>query len=67
MYATEFRSSRSEQELVNNVFGKCVTDELSQNLQWKTGGRGNDKRQGLSCLVEIDAMIGGNLDIYSVV
>lgn len=45
------------------MYEHFVTDELSEQLQWKSGDRGTDKRQGLNCLINFVASIGGKLQM----
>lgn len=48
---------------MNNVFLRQISKSVCQDLQWKTGGRGVDKRQGLSCFINILGVIGGKVSI----
>lgn len=56
----EFRSAKSPADFVHSVYGKLISNQTSQFVQWKASGRKGDDRQGLSCLVNLFGVIGGD-------
>lgn len=59
--ANEFRSCRSDADFIHNVYWRLIAHESSQDMQWRADGRKGDNRQGLSCFLNIVAVIGGKL------
>ena len=46
-------------DVANCLWAKMITGQVSDDLQWKTGGRKNDNRPGVSKFVNILAVFGG--------
>lgn len=55
----ECKSAGSLNQFCNAIFTLLISNETSQDLQWKATERGEDRRQGISNLVHVIAVIGG--------
>lgn len=54
-----FGNASNDSTFVTSVYKKLISDELSQNIQWKGSPRLNDGRIGISNFCNVVAAIGG--------
>jgi hypothetical protein len=47
-------------DIANSLWSSIIAGNLSEDFQWKVGGRVNDQRPGLMRFINVLAVIGGN-------
>ncbi|KAK4005655.1 hypothetical protein OUZ56_010697 [Daphnia magna] len=60
-----YKASKSIGAFVNQAYRLFLCDETSQKMQWRSVGRVNDLRPGLSGLMNMLSVIGVALDIFN--
>ena len=53
--------SKNKNGFVNVAFNTLVSNQLCEEIQWKTGERKNDPRPGINGLTNVMAVIAGNI------
>lgn len=56
----EYRTASSNNDFGYSIFFHLVAGTVCEDIQWKSGSRGEDNRQGLSCLSNLTSVLGGN-------
>jgi hypothetical protein len=56
-------------DVANSLWASIIAGNLSEDFQWKAGGRSNDARPGLMKFVNTIAVIGGssNWRMFSII
>jgi hypothetical protein len=53
-------------DVANNLFSAIMTDQVAEDYQWKSGGRKNDNRPGMSKFINVLAIFGGTLRYFMI-